>query len=180
MNWYDNIIKKIYNLYKGEEMQKHNVGSYVRVSQDCIDMINHFEGWENEAYWDKFGQVWTIGVGFTKGVKKGDYLTDEQIEKRLHEELKDYTSGVKRSVKTPITQGMFDACVSFSFNLGNGAFASSTLLEKLNDGDYKGASNEFPKWVYAGGKKLLGLQRRRDAERLMFLSKDWHDYRRDW
>lgn len=168
MNWYDNVEK--YRFYDVSEM---------KVSQDCIDLIEHFEGKRNKAYLDPVG-IPTIGIGFIQGVKMGHYMTDEEIYVRLKDELERFEKGVKNSVNIPLTQGMFDACVSFSYNLGNGAFARSTLLKKLNLGDIEGASEEFGKWVNAGGKKLLGLQRRRDAERLMFLGKDWKSYKREW
>ena len=70
----------------------------------------------------------------------------------------------------PVTQNQFDALVSFTYNLGAGNLRSSTLLKKLNAGDYAGAADEFPKWNKAGGKELAGLTRRRNAERDLFLS----------
>lgn len=69
-----------------------------------------------------------------------------------------------------LTQHEFDALADFTFNVGCHAFATSTLLQKLNRGDVTGAANEFPKWDRANGKVLLGLQRRRTAERALFLT----------
>jgi GH24 family phage-related lysozyme (muramidase) len=69
----------------------------------------------------------------------------------------------------PLTQNRFDALISFTYNLGGSALASSTLLKKLNAKDYKGAAAEFPKWNKAGGKVVSGLTKRRDAEMELFL-----------
>ena len=69
-----------------------------------------------------------------------------------------------------LTQGQFDALVSFTYNLGARSLSTSTLLKKLNAGDYRGAADEFPRWNKAGGQVLAGLTRRREAERSLFLS----------
>ena len=71
---------------------------------------------------------------------------------------------------------MFDALTCFTFNLGAGNLANSTLLKKLNQKDYEGAAEEFEKWIYAGGKVLAGLVRRRKAERALFEGNDWEEY----
>jgi GH24 family phage-related lysozyme (muramidase) len=77
---------------------------------------------------------------------------------------------VSRLITVPLNQNQFDALVSFVFNLGSGALQCSTLRRRLNAGAYLEAADEFPKWVYAGGRKLKGLVRRREAERILFLS----------
>ena len=76
---------------------------------------------------------------------------------------------VDRLVKVPLTQNQFDALVSFVFNIGDGAFAASTLLRYLNKGRYQEAAVEFMRWIHAGGKRLDGLIRRRRAEQELFL-----------
>ncbi|MNQ87056.1 Lysozyme RrrD [compost metagenome] len=81
-----------------------------------------------------------------------------------------YEKGVEQSVVVLFTQEQFDALVSFTYNLGINALKGSTLLRKLNSGDYEGAADEFLKWNKAGGKILSGLTRRREAERMLFLS----------
>ncbi|EDH9820259.1 TPA_asm: lysozyme, partial [Salmonella enterica subsp. enterica serovar Typhimurium] len=81
-----------------------------------------------------------------------------------------YENDVSRLVKVKLTQGQFDALVSFAYNLGARTLSSSTLLRKLNSGDYAGAADEFLRWNKAGGKVLNGLTRRREAERALFLS----------
>lgn len=68
----------------------------------------------------------------------------------------------------PLTQGQFDALVSFAFNCGSLALSTSTLLKKLNSGDYEGAASEFMRWIHAGGKTITGLQRRRLLEKRLF------------
>lgn len=80
-----------------------------------------------------------------------------------------YELGVNQLVKVKITQGQFNALVSFAYNLGLRSLSTSTLLLKLNAGDKQGAANEFGRWVNAGGVKLNGLVERRAAERELFL-----------
>ncbi|MNR27868.1 Lysozyme RrrD [compost metagenome] len=141
----------------------------MKTSQRGIDLIKRFEGFELEAYQDSVG-VWTIGYGHTIGVKPGDRITQAQADLTLMRDLTIYETGVSNMVLKPITQGQFDALVSFAFNLGIGALGKSTLLQKLNAGDPVGAVMEFQRWVYAGGKKLNGLVKRREAERDLFVS----------
>lgn len=112
--------------------------------------------------------VWTIGYGHTKGVKPKQVITEEQANQYLLDDLQVSLGAVNRLVKVKLSQNQFDALVSFTFNLGQGALAGSTLLRKLNSGDYEGAANEFPKWNGAGGKVLAGLVRRRKMEQDLF------------
>lgn len=174
-HWYQELKTKTPD--ESDKIISNPADSFNKVSQECIDMMHHFEGWRNEAYLDPVG-VPTIGVGFIQGVKMGDYMTDEEIVIRLREELERFKSGVSSVVKVKITQSMFDALVSFSYNLGTNALYKSTLLTCLNQSQYRESSDEFLKWVYAGGERLRGLERRRDAERLMFLGEDWEKYNR--
>lgn len=141
----------------------------MQTSQVGIDAIKDFEGVRLKAYDDGVG-VWTIGVGHTAGVKRGDVITMAQVDEFLRSDLKDAEDAVNNSVKVPLTQGQFDSLVSFVFNLGAGAFRGSTLLKKLNAGDYVGAGDEFLKWNKAGGRVMAGLVKRRAAERTMFLT----------
>lgn len=84
--------------------------------------------------------------------------------------LVSYENDVLKIVKAKLTQGQFDALVSFAYNVGSRALSTSTLLKKLNAGDIKGAADEFLRWNKAGGKVMNGLTRRREAERALFLS----------
>jgi uncharacterized protein (TIGR02594 family) len=144
--------------------------SGMSLSQNGLDMIKGFEGLRLNAYQDSAG-VWTIGYGHTGGVRPGDRITQAQAEQYLRGDVKWAEQAVRDNVKVPLTQGQFDALVSFTFNLGAGALQKSTLLKKLNAGDYAGAQAEFGKWVHAGGQRLEGLVRRRAEEAALFGNK---------
>ncbi len=133
------------------------------------DIIKQYEGCKLAAYLCPAG-VATIGYGSTKGVKLGMVITMEQALSRLQEDINEAQAGIKKLVKVPLNENQLGALTSFVFNLGSGALAKSTLLKKLNTGDYQGAADEFSKWVNAGGKQLPGLVKRRAAERELFLA----------
>lgn len=97
-------------------------------------------------------------------------ISQQHAEALLRKDLADTEQGIAKAVRVSITQGQFDALASFVFNLGAGRLRSSTLLRKLNAGDYVGAANQFLLWDKAGGKPLKGLTKRRQAERKLFLS----------
>ncbi|WP_397321946.1 lysozyme [Pantoea agglomerans] len=141
----------------------------MKVSNNGINLVKRFEGLELKAYRDSVG-ILTIGYGHTHAVKAGDIITGEQADAFLREDLQVAELTVNTNVKVKLTQGQFDALVSFVFNLGSGNFVKSTLIKKLNAGDYAGSADEFGKWVNAGGKKLPGLVKRRAAEREVFLT----------
>ena len=147
----------------------------MKVSDKCINMIKHHEGFVRKPYQDPIG-LWTVGVGHLIGDGKklpkewNKEFTDEEVDNILCEDLERFEIGIQRLTKVSLKQSQFDALVSFSFNVGLGNFQSSTLRSKLNRGDYEGASNEFPKWRKAGGKILKGLVKRRADERNLFLS----------
>lgn len=141
----------------------------MRISEKGINLIKRFEGLRLEAYLDSV-DVPTIGYGHTRGIKLGQTITQEQADAFLEEDIHEFELAIQRLVHVNLTQNQFDALVSFTFNLGIGSLKQSTLLKKLNAGDITGAANEFNRWVYAGGKKLTGLVKRRAAERLMFIS----------
>lgn len=110
----------------------------------------------------------TLGVGHTRGVKMGQSCTAEQAQQWLAEDLADAEEAVNRLVKVHLTQNQFDAIVSFTFNLGAGALAKSTLLRLLNGAQYAEAVGQFRLWNLAGGRPSLGLTKRRAAEAAMF------------
>lgn len=128
-------------------------------------LIKSFEGLRLDAYPDPGtgGEPWTIGVGHTGGVKKGDRITEAQADAFLASDLARFEKAVAR-LAPKTTQAQFDALVSFAFNLGEGALERSTLLKKHNAGDYAGAKAEFGKWINAAGRPMKGLIRRRAAE----------------
>ncbi len=97
-------------------------------------------------------------------------IDEATAERLLNTGLDGYENDVSRLVKVKLTQGQIDALVSIEYNLGDRTLSSSTLLRKLNSGDYAGAADEFLRWNKAGGKVLNGLTRRREAERALFLS----------
>lgn len=145
----------------------------MQTSDKGIALIKQFEGCKLTAYQDSVG-VWTIGYGWTKPVdgkpiRAGMTIKQETAERLLKTGLVSYESDVSRLVKVGLTQGKFDALVSFTYNLGARSLSTSTLLRKLNAGDYAGAADEFLRWNKAGGKVLNGLTRRREAERDLFL-----------
>jgi len=139
------------------------------LSNKGIELIKKFEGCRLKAYKCPAG-VWTIGYGHTNNVRPDDVITQDEAEELLKRDLQVHEDNVKRLVKVPLTQGQFDALVSFEFNVGYGALANSTLLKVLNTGNYDAAAKQFKRWVYAGNKVLEGLVKRRIAETEMFLS----------
>lgn len=146
----------------------------MQISNKGIELIKRFEGLELKAYQDSVG-VWTIGYGWTQpvdGKKIGPGMVIDQAtaDRLLKCGVVQYEQGVNQLVKVKITQGQFDALVSFAYNLGLRSLSTSTLLKKLNAGGKQGVANEFGKWVNAGGVKLNGLVKRRAAERELFLS----------
>ncbi|MFG6076976.1 lysozyme [Erwinia sp. OPT-41] len=141
----------------------------MKISNRGIELIKRFEGLQLTAYRCSAG-VLTIGYGHTRGVKPGDTITGRQADAYLREDLQVAELVVNTNVRVKMTQGQFDALVSFVFNVGAGNFVRSTLLKKMNAGDYAGAAEQFGRWINADGKPLAGLRRRRDAERELFLS----------
>jgi GH24 family phage-related lysozyme (muramidase) len=151
-----------------------------QINDAGLEIIKHFEGRKLQAYQDSVG-IWTIGYGHTSAagapqVRAGMTITEQQAEDILKQDLGLFEAGVRDRVKVPLNSDQFSALVSFAFNVGLGALGNSTLLRKLNAGDYAGAANEFTRWVKAGGATLPGLVRRRDAERALFLSQDYKQF----
>lgn len=136
----------------------------------AIDLIKEFEGCVLSAYRDAVG-VWTIGYGTTKGVKPGMRISKAQAEKLLMDDIhRERIPAINKCVKVPISNNELCALISFTYNVGNGALAKSTLVRKLNAGrPRREVADEFLKWVRAGGRVLRGLVRRRKAERELFL-----------
>jgi lysozyme len=158
----------------------------VKVSAKCIQQIKQDEGVRSKAYQCP-ALLWTIGVGHVidpnhAKVKLADrkqlpiptgwdrVLSNDEIDEILRKDLARFESGVLRLIKVKLTQGQFDALVSFSFNVGLGNLQNSTLRMKINRGDYEGAAEQFLVWTKAGGKVLKGLVIRRTHEKNMFES----------
>lgn len=135
----------------------------------AIAVVAAWEGRSLIAYVDPVG-IPTICDGYTHGVKLGDVATSERCDALTEQEVRKALAVVDRSVPQPLPEGVRVALASFVYNVGPGAYGSSTLLRKLRAGDLVGACSQLPRWVYAGGKKLRGLERRREAERQICLS----------
>lgn len=143
----------------------------MQYSLDGQYLTKSFESCRLTAYPDSKG-VPTIGWGHTRGVKLGDTCTQEQADAWLLDDIQEAVNIVNRLVHVPLTQHQFDALCDFTFNAGSGNFAGSTMLRKLNTGDYVGAASEFQRWDMCGNIHLAGLTRRRAAETLLFNQSD--------
>jgi GH24 family phage-related lysozyme (muramidase) len=133
------------------------------INQDSIDLIKKYEGLRLKAYVCPAGKL-TIGYGHTKSVKASQRITEAEADALLLEDLRGFEAAVKASIKVPVSENQIGALVSFAFNVGLGAFRRSTLLKRLNAGDYKAVPTELLKWNKAGGVVLPGLTARRAAE----------------
>lgn len=148
----------------------------MKSSNDCLALIKSCEGFSAKPYLCPAG-VPTIGYGSTryadgrKVTLNDKSITVEQADEIMRTSLVEYENAVNRYVKMPITQGQFDALVDFAYNAGAQSLRNSTLLKMLNAGDYAGAAKQFERWVYADGKVLYGLVKRRKLEADLFLSK---------
>lgn len=133
------------------------------LSASGIVAIALSEGFVGRAYQDIVG-VWTIGFGTTQDVKPGDTITVEKALERKLEDTRRFHEGMASCVTTPITQLEYDAYLSLAYNIGTQKFCGSTLVRKLNAGDYEGACKEILRWNRAGGRVVKGLMIRREAE----------------
>lgn len=135
------------------------------VNDKGIRMVKQWESLRLTAYLDKKKNgVWTIGYGHTKTAKPGMKITAEEAEKLLQSDLYDARSTVDRLVQVPLSDNQFAALVSLVFNIGEPQFKRSTLLKRLNKGDYSAVPYELMKWVYDDGVRVQGLANRRAAE----------------
>ena len=153
----------------------------MRVSDICFGKLKEFEGLRKEAYYDAAG-VPTIGYGHTKGVRMGDVISEYWAEMFLKADLYDVEKQVD-SLGLELNQPQFDSLVSFAFNLGFYKLKTSSLLKMIQNGASMHAiKKEFKRWVYAGGKKLRGLERRREWEAKRFFDYDELEAmkRHDW
>ena len=139
-------------------------------SKQGVDFIKRHEALRLNAYLDAVG-VWTIGYGHTKTTKKGMAITEAEAEKLLVDDLKTAENEIN-SHNLPLKQHQFDALASFVFNVGTGAFRTSTLLKRLKaDVNHPDIPNQFNRWVYGGGKVLPGLVRRRNDEAKLYFNR---------
>ncbi len=139
-----------------------------KISKAGLALIKQWEGLRLHAYKDAIG-MWTIGYGHTSTagkpfVHKGMIITEKQAEEVLSQDLRQFENTVEKHVRVSLTDEQFAALVSFCYNIGTSAFCNSTLLKKLNNGEYEAVPAELQKWTKAGGKRLHGLVHRRAAE----------------
>jgi len=146
----------------------------MNISQEGLSLIKKFEGCEYNAYKCAAG-VWTIGYGHTAGVKEGDLVTQQEADKILEEDMKEYEGYINDYVTVDLDQNQFDSLVSWVFNLGPANLRASTMLKVLNNKEYEEVPNQMKRWNKAAGKVLEGLIRRREAESLLFQDKEWHE-----
>lgn len=141
----------------------------MRTSDKGRNLIKKWEGKALKAYLCPAG-VWTIGYGWTIGVKKGDTWTDEKAETMLVEGLRTYEQAVANALgAVPTTQNQFDAMVALCYNIGPANFLRSSVLREHKAQNYLTAANAFLKWNKAGGRELPGLTNRRADERKLYL-----------
>jgi len=145
----------------------------MKISREGLALIKRWEGCRLTAYQDSVG-VWTIGYGITTNaglgvIKKGMKITQEQADDMLLAALAKYEKTVSDSLRRNPTQVQYDAMVSLCYNIGQSAFAKSTVVKRFNAGDIAGAADAFMMWVKAGGKTVQGLVNRRHDERRHFL-----------
>jgi lysozyme len=160
------VLEKFAKLWR--DAPKHKPKNR-QINQAGLNLIKDFEGCILTAY-DDGVVVLTIGYGHTQGVTWGQTITQAQAEELLKHDLNYFENSVTNLVKVPLTDNQFAALVSFTFNVGVGAFTESTLLRLLNQSQYQAAAVQFLRWVNGGGKEMAGLVRRRKAEQDLFLT----------
>ena len=141
------------------------------ITQNGLDLIKRFEGLSRIVYFCPAGYP-TIGYGH---VVKDDEdfsagIDEAQAEELLRQDAQIAERAVLRLINVPLTDGQFDALVSFTYNLGGGALQRSTLRRKINREEHADVPEQFMRWVWAGGRKLKGLVRRREAEAIIYTS----------
>lgn len=147
-------------------MTKNNriaIGSLVLAASTLVGIAT-YEGYRDTAYIPVPGDRPTIGFGATEGVRPGDTTNPTRALTRLLEDAGAYEKAVKGCITVPLHPHEFSAFVSLAYNIGGNAFCSSTLVKKVNAGDYEGGCKEILRWDRFQGKPLAGLTKRRRAE----------------
>ena len=147
------------------------VGSLVLSAAGLVGLVVQ-EGYTDRAVQPLPGDKWTVGFGTTGGVKPGDSTTPPKALERALRDIQQFEGALKSCVTAPLTQTEFDVYLDFSYNVGSAAFCGSTMVRKLNAGDYAGACAEFDRWMMFQGKdcrirsnKCYGLVERRAEAR---------------
>lgn len=141
----------------------------MKASVDAYELIKQFEGLRLEAYLCPAG-IWTIGYGHTSGVSPNSFITIQEADEYLHRDVAAIEMQLNK-LNLSLRQCQWDAIVSFVFNVGIGNFKASTLLAKIRiNPDDNSIIDEFIRWVYANGKVMRGLQKRRLTEMKLYFS----------
>lgn len=144
--------------------RKRSVIAGIVLSASALVAIVTSEGYTDTAVIPVHGDVPTIGFGTTEGVKPGDRITPPKALARALTDVQKFEGALKRCVTVPLHQYEYDAYVSLAYNIGPGAFCGSTLVKRLNAGDYIGACQAILMWDKFKGKPLRGLTTRRQSE----------------
>jgi lysozyme len=139
------------------------IGALTLSASALVGIAVH-EGYRGEAYIPVKGDVPTIGFGTTAGVKPGDRIEPVQALVRKLQDVQRFEGALRQCVRVPLHQHEYDAFLSLAYNIGPGAFCGSTLVRRLNAGDYAGACAEILRWDRFRGEPLRGLTLRRQAE----------------
>lgn len=147
------------------------------IDQRAIDIVKKFEGFSEHPYTCPAGKL-TIGYGSTMWGENGKKrriweslrVSEGEATTQMVADLEELAAKITKDVVVPLSEAQVGALAAFSYNVGYSALKTSTLLRKLNVGDYKGAADQLDRWVHAGGTKLRGLATRRAAEKMLFLS----------
>ena len=139
------------------------LGGSVIATLVATPFIVKWEGTKNKAYQDIVG-VWTICSGETRNVHEGMYRTDAECEEMTRNAVMEFAEAIDKMVTVPMTPEYHAALTSWAYNVGIGAAQRSTLIRKLNAGDYVGACEELKRWNRAGGRVIRGLTNRRADE----------------
>lgn len=141
---------------------------YMKASEVLIDKLKQFEGYRAKAYRCPAG-VWTCGYGHTKGVTARTVCDKKKAEEWLRADLAPIESFLSAVPEVCKSQGRFDACADFCFNLGTGAFRGSTLFKLIQKkASVAAIQAEFLKWIYVCGRPKKGLKMRRRWEASRF------------
>jgi len=141
----------------------------MNAEQIAVQIIQDFESLRLNAYFDKLGNVWTIGYGATgHGITEGTVWTSAKAVTDLTERVGKLSTELDTFIMVPLSPVRKACLIDFAYNIGVGELKNSTLMKCVNTKDFHGAAEEFRRWNHAGGVTVLGLTRRREAERALF------------
>ena len=161
--WFALLLLLLLGWFLNEMFKRQDIAAISLSATALVAIVLH-EGYKGDAYIPVAGDVPTIGFGTTSGVKLGDRTTPEKALQVAMKDVQSFEGAVKFCVAVPLSQNEYDAYVSLSYNIGTGAFCKSTLVKKLNTGDYEGACKQILLWDKYHGKPLAGLTKRRQEE----------------